>query len=174
MKSIVVRGIISLILKPSSSSAAASAQQNTKIVFSDSKPSAKAKNEPSKKGSASNPHARYYATITFNQIVLSSSTVDTKVAKELIDVYFELFKEMLGEGKVDEEELQVVEKDGKKAHRDNKKTRKEIKGEAGFTEVEDSNSKLISAILTGVNRALPFAKMDLSDTKFVRLTLIFF
>ena len=39
----------------------------------------------------------------------------------------------------------------------------EVRGAAGFTEVEDSNSKLVSAILTGVNRALPFAKIDAGD-----------
>ena len=39
----------------------------------------------------------------------------------------------------------------------------EVKGAAGFSEVEDENSKLISAILTGVNRALPFAKIDAKD-----------
>jgi ribosome biogenesis protein MAK21 len=36
----------------------------------------------------------------------------------------------------------------------------EIKGAAGFTEVEDAHSRLISAILTGVNHALPFAKVE--------------
>ena len=37
-------------------------------------------------------------------------------------------------------------------------------GAAGFSEVEDVLSKLISAILTGVNRALPFAKIDAGDS----------
>jgi len=43
----------------------------------------------------------------------------------------------------------------------------EVKGAAGFTEIEDSNSKLISAILTGMNRALPFAKLDAGDAGWV-------
>ena len=40
----------------------------------------------------------------------------------------------------------------------------QVKGAAGFSEVEDALSKLISAIWTGVNRALPFAKIDAGDS----------
>lgn len=191
MKSIVVREMISLVLKPPASSATASSvftsqpdppMQNTKIRFADApststavpKPKSKKEAGDKKAGSGGNPHARYYATITFNQIVLSPSATDKKVAKELIDVYFELFKELLGEGKLDDEageEAEAEKKDGdeKKRHGNGHGKRKgkgkEIKGEAGFTEVEDSNSKLVSAILTGVNRALPFAKMDVGDVR---------
>lgn len=195
MKSIVVREIISLVLKPPASSAAASsilptqqnpAVQNTKIRFTDapststvaSKPKPKKGDAAKSSGSGVNPHARYYATITFNQIVLSPSPVDKKVSKELIDVYFELFKELLGEGKL-EEEVEVEEvveakdddehrKKHERKDRGNGKRKgkgKETRGEAGFTEVEDSTSKLVSAILTGVNRALPFAKMDAGDVR---------
>ena len=39
----------------------------------------------------------------------------------------------------------------------------DAKGEAGFTEVEDSSSRPIGAILNSVNRALLFAQMHLSD-----------
>lgn len=198
MKSIVVREIISLVLKPAASSAAASSilpaqqnpsAQNTKIRFADApststaapKPKPKKDDATKKTGSGANPHARYYATITFNQIVLSPSPVDKKVSKELIDVYFELFKELLGEGKLEEEvevEEVVEKKDGKehdkkherkerkdRGHSKRKGKGKETRGEAGFTEVEDSTSKLVSAILTGVNRALPFAKMDAGDVR---------
>ena len=43
------------------------------------------------------------------------------------------------------------------------------KPEAGFAEIEDSHSQLISAILTGVNRALrlPFAKISSADVGYV-------
>ena len=40
----------------------------------------------------------------------------------------------------------------------------QVKGAAGFSEVEDALSKLISVILRGVNRALPFAKIDAGDS----------
>ena len=37
-----------------------------------------------------------------------------------------------------------------------------MRGAAGFAEVEDATSRLLSAVLTGVNRALPFAKVDVA------------
>ena len=96
-------------------------------------------------------------------------------------MYFEMFKELLGEG-ADEVEHEVdpkgdskpkefkTDKGGRirdggkgKNNRNGKRKFKEIKGAAGFTEVEDAHSKLISAILTGVNRALPFAKVEAGD-----------
>jgi len=136
----------------------------------------KKKSEPKKE---TNAHARYYATITYNQVVLSPG--DREVALQLIDVYFEMFKELLGEGSSGDkvgraDDDATSEKDGGKQNRKGKeegkkvnvKTKgkakaKEIKGEAGFAEVEDEHSKLISAILTGVNRALPFAKTSSAD-----------
>lgn len=125
-----------------------------------------------------NAHARYYATITFNQIVLTLA--DRDVALRLIDVYFEMFKELLGEGKMYEEEgtgaVDGAEEEteikmdkrgrvfeGKRKKGKGKSKADEVKGAAGFAEVEDENSKLISAILTGVNRAIPFAKIDAKD-----------
>lgn len=96
-------------------------------------------------------------------------------------MYFEMFKELLGEG-ADVVEDEVDPKGDSKSKefktdkggriRDNGKGKnyrkgngkfKEVKGAAGFTEVEDAHSKLISAILTGVNRALPFAKVEAGD-----------
>ena len=90
-------------------------------------------------------------------------------------MYFEMFEEILGskrdENESDDEGLaQTKDKKDRKGKgkdtpkpRDKKKKQKEVKGEAGFAEVEDSSSRLIGAILTGVNRALPFAQMHLSD-----------
>lgn len=86
----------------------------------------------SKGKDTANEHARYYATITLNQIVLQPG--DTGVALQLIDVYFRMFEGLLGEGKVAENE-------------------------------EDTHGKLISAILTGMNRALPFAKFDTAEAR---------
>ncbi|KAH9475490.1 Ribosome biogenesis protein NOC1 [Psilocybe cubensis] len=200
MKAIVVREIISLVLRPAAPTTAAvvaaaaastAASANKHIRFGDAEPP---KPAPTPKGSSSkdkekkstNSHARYYATVTFNQIVLTPG--DKEVALQLIDVYFEMFKELLGEGlgeevdgeadeKVDhgkgkgkgkEEEEFKTDKGGRIMERSKGKGKgkgkvMEIKGAAGFTEVEDSNSKLVSAILTGVNRALPFAKIDAAD-----------
>ena len=94
-------------------------------------------------------------------------------------MYFEMFKEVLGEGAdVVEDEVDPKGdskpkefktdkggriKDGGKGKNNHKGKSKEVKGEAGFTEIEDAHSRLISAILTGVNRALPFAKVEAQD-----------
>jgi len=183
MKAVIVREIISLVLRPTAAGAAPTSSTpsaNKHIRFGDAEPS-KSKTNPAAKEKlgGGNAHARYYSTVTFNQIVLTPA--DREVALQLIDVYFEMFKELLGEGTEEESEQtgKVEQTDAEKAEfkadksgriRDagkgknkGKGKQTEVKGAAGFTEVEDSNSKLISAILTGVNRALPFAKIDASD-----------
>ena len=54
----------------------------------------------------------------------------------------------------------------KKMEQKKGKGKEKEEGDAsGFTEVEDSDSKLISAVLTGVNRALPFAKLGLENVE---------
>jgi ribosome biogenesis protein MAK21 len=188
MKAVIVREIIALVLRPpvppSVPPASSSGLPNgtgKHIRFTDDthpkKPKPKpAPTSPAKKGG--NAHARYYATITFNQIVLTPG--DKDVALKLIDVYFEMFKELLGEEdpeeggeheefeQVDDKEKKDIKVDKRGRVRDKGKGKGkgkavEVKGAAGFTEVEDVHSKLISAILTGVNRALPFAKIDAGD-----------
>jgi ribosome biogenesis protein MAK21 len=176
MKIVIVREIISLVFHPSAP-ASTSTSANKHLHFTDvtpSKPKPKTVNKQS-----GNAHARYYATVTFNQIVLTPG--DREVALRLIDVYFEMFKELLGEGadvvgdEVDPKgdskpKAFKTDKGGRikdggkgKNNRKGKGNFKEIKGAAGFTEVEDAHSRLISAILTGVNRALPFAKVETQD-----------
>ena len=182
MKGIVVREIISLILRPRASSAAASSalsseptsSKSTKIVFSDT-PSTSTSKLPLKsskedKKAVGTSHARYYAAITFNQIVLSPSQADREVARELINIYFELFKDVLGQDGTElndaTEDVPKQIRDGSSKGNSKKQKGKEVKGEAGFAELEDSNSKLTSAILTGVNRASPFANLDAGDPRF--------
>ena len=123
-----------------------------------------------------NSHAWYYASVTLNQVVLTPSAADRAVARTLVDMYFEMFEEILGskhdddDGSEDEghkkgkgKDLKGKGKDASDVKQKKKQKRKEVKGEAGFSEVEDSSSRLIGAILTGVNRALPFAQMHLSS-----------
>ena len=185
MKGIVVREIISLILKPRASTAAASSilpsepalpVKNTKIVFSDAPSTSTSKLPPNSskedKKAVGTSHARYYAAITFNQIVLSPSQADRDVARELINIYFELFKDVLGQDDTDLNDVTEGVPESKQARnyslkgKSKKQKGKEVQGDAGFTELEDSNSKLISAVLTGVNRALPFAKLDADEPRF--------
>ncbi|KAG2749322.1 CBF-domain-containing protein [Suillus brevipes Sb2] len=169
MKGVVVREMTSLILRPNIATPATAPTTNTHIRFTDetatsaSKPKPKPKPKPDGATKrTTNDHARYYATITLNQIVFAPG--DKDVAVQVIDVYFQMFKDLLGEsrssGKKENAEVQDREIAGKKKKR---KTTKEVVGDGGFAEVEDAFSKSISAILTGVNRALPYAKLGPSD-----------
>ncbi|TDL17071.1 CBF-domain-containing protein [Rickenella mellea] len=178
MKSIVVREMTSLVLRPIHPTAS-TALDGSKNLSHDKG----GEKEKVEKKNVQQGHLRYYATITFNQIMLSGSPTDKDVAVQLINVYFELFKEILGEGRQDDDEEGGVAEDdsenvAKKKQRRGKgkplkygkdkgeRKRKAVRGDAGFAELEDNDSKLTSAILTGVNRALPFSKLDVADVSF--------
>ncbi|KAH9916522.1 CBF/Mak21 family-domain-containing protein [Fomitopsis serialis] len=123
-----------------------------------------------------NSHAWYYAAVTLNQAVLTPTEADRAVARTLLGVYFEMFEEILGAGREKGKEREgddeggdvgggKGEKGGKEAGKrpdKGKGKEKEVRGAAGFAEVEDATSRLLSAVLTGVNRALPFAKVDVA------------
>ncbi|KAI0739517.1 CBF/Mak21 family-domain-containing protein [Daedaleopsis nitida] len=190
MKAVIVREVRSLVFRlPASTAAQATptaptdGPKNKHIRFSDdssgkSKPKNKKENTSASEGLARwNSHAWYYAAVTLNQVVLTPSTQDRAVARTLVDMDFEMFDEILG-SKADDDRDSDIEarphagkgkdlkgkgKDFPAANEKGKRKRKEFKGEAGFSEVEDSSSRLIGAILTGVNRALPFAQMHLND-----------
>ncbi|KZV64527.1 CBF-domain-containing protein [Peniophora sp. CONT] len=200
MKTIVIRETTALIMRPAASSAASSsltqstAKPNTHIKFTDDDHASKEK-EKAKDGarpqdrSTWNVHARYYAAITFNQIVLSAAPKDREAARALMDVYFRLFRDVVGERSSapadldDNDDDEGPEKttkgaglnkgrdawngaEGKARRRATRSSPKSIQGAAGFAEVQDSNSRLVSAILTGVNRAMPFAKFGGLDVEF--------
>src|SRR6201996_2715542 len=77
MKMIVVNEVSALLLRaPLSTSAALHIK----------------KSEATASKEDTNAHARYYAAITFNQILLSSGDADKAVAKKLCDVYFGVFQ----------------------------------------------------------------------------------
>lgn len=159
MKSVIVREVSSLILRPASKSSSTAAA---------------ASNGPD---TSKNQHARYYGVITFNQVTLSAN--DQGVAAHLVDLYFQLFREILDSGErppleapedKDDNEADAKKHGKKRARPTDRHDRKgKAKARAGkpkdttgdeFAEVEDADSKMISAILTGVNRAFPFAKLD--------------
>lgn len=156
-------------------SATALTTTNTHIRFTDEttnptpkpKPKPKPKQKSKPDGAAkrtSNDHARYYATITLNQIVFGPG--DKDVAVQVIDVYFQMFKDLLGEDRSFDKQENAEDHVGENASKKKKKkSSKEVVGDGGFAEVEDASSKLISAILTGVNRALPYAKLGPSDAR---------
>ncbi|KAF8840266.1 CBF-domain-containing protein [Paxillus ammoniavirescens] len=166
MKMVITREMTSLILRPSTSTPAVAAMPtvNTRIKFTedgaDPKLKSKGKTDHGSKKNV-NDHARYYSTITFNQIVFGAG--DRDVALQVVDVYFRMFEDLLGERKTADIGEVTADKDKPKDTTKTRRKGKEVVGDAGFAEVEDAHSKLISAILTGVNRALPFAKLGAAD-----------
>ena len=118
-----------------------------------------------------NAHARYYAAITFNQVLLSSGDADKAVAKKLCDVYFGMFQMLLGSGSGEAEEGEEGEGERVKGRMEMRKDRarkregrdkdfEKAKKEGVLGDVADGNEKFLSAILTGLHRALPYASHD--------------
>ncbi|KAJ4367667.1 RNA-binding ribosome biosynthesis protein mak21 [Neocucurbitaria cava] len=119
--------------------------------------------------------AKYYAVITLNQTVLSVK--EPEVANKLLEIYFSLFLGLLKKQKEHEREEKRINKHGHiqgGGGQPGKMAKKKAEKAAtmAFKVEDESREKLISAILTGVNRAFPFAKTD--DAKFEeQLNMIF-
>ena len=100
-------------------------------------------------------HAKYYGIITLNQTVLSGK--EENVAVQLLDIYFSLFVTLLKPIKDNKPQGNRGHgKFGKKGGRGRGKD-DHTKGQAQAEEMQD---KLISGVLTGVNRAYPFTTSD--------------
>lgn len=112
-------------------------------------------------------HARYYAIITLNQVVLSRQEVE--VADKLLEIYFGLFVSLLKKPKIEvAPEVQVNkkgEKQGGGGQKGKKAKEKANRKEKQTQTEEDLKDKMISAVLTGVNRAFPFSQA--SDSTYV-------
>ncbi|KAG0233055.1 hypothetical protein BGW42_007751 [Actinomortierella wolfii] len=107
--------------------------------------------------------AQYYAIITLNQTILTGKQAD--VANKLIDIYFVFFKRMLGdhEAEIKKTKNSIREnknKVDKKRKKDAGKTKGPRKTPGEILDQQDSeHAKMIAAVLTGVNRAFPFANV---------------
>ncbi|ORX37639.1 CBF/Mak21 family-domain-containing protein [Kockovaella imperatae] len=156
MKAVVAREVSSLILKPSSGQEPI----KTHIRFDDEKGKA-----PAAKHEGTS-HARYYGIITLNQITLTSK--DQQTAARMVELYFEIFREILGasEQAVGEQGPAGIEKVAGKVEkwRGRRKGAKPKGGRKSALEeealVDAGEAKLVAAVLTGINRALPYAKLD--------------
>jgi ribosome biogenesis protein MAK21 len=114
-------------------------------------------------------HAKYYAINTLNQTILSGK--EEEVARKLLSIYFELFVVLLKKpeppkpitGPVLNRKGQVQGGGGQMG----KKAKEKVTlAEAAKLASEETTEKMVSAVLTGVNRAFPFAKSD--DTTYVK------
>ncbi|KAI9801019.1 MAG: hypothetical protein M1825_003553 [Sarcosagium campestre] len=101
-------------------------------------------------------HAKYYAIITLNQTILSSK--EEELARKLLDIYFPMFISILKTRTEKGEAAHSVDKPkpvvGSRPRGRHDKSRPR---EAGTSVEEELKEKMISAILTGVNRAYPFS-----------------
>ncbi|CAK7203332.1 RNA-binding ribosome biosynthesis protein mak21 [Sporothrix eucalyptigena] len=119
--------------------------------------------------------AKYYGINTLNQTILS--TKEPAIADTLVHVYFELFLTLLKSGALGAIDIPGAEslgengaakgnnaKDKKKWKRAYHDKAKDPKKGAAADKNEgiekDVSEKLVSALLTGVNRAIPFANTD--------------
>ncbi|KAG0006584.1 hypothetical protein BGZ65_006369 [Modicella reniformis] len=108
--------------------------------------------------------AQYYAIITLNQTILNTRQVD--VANKLIDIYFVFFKRILGDHESQVKKTKSFLKENrnkvdKKRKKDAGKTKGPRKTPGEVLDLQDAeHSKMIAAVLTGVNRAFPFAKVE--------------
>lgn len=115
--------------------------------------------------SGSDYHTRYYSAITLNQTILAHK--DVEVANTLMKVYLNLFERLLSEWnneKPGEESKAKPTKKPRWKNKGNKGKKGGIRQEAKSTATvkEEENSKLSSAILTGLNRAFPFSDLPKS------------
>ncbi|KAJ2774558.1 RNA-binding ribosome biosynthesis protein mak21, partial [Coemansia nantahalensis] len=123
--------------------------------------------------SSTKERAQYYTMITLNQVVLSSK--DAATANLLLDVYFTFFKKLLGATAAADAEAEEpsaegaskpagpAAKKGAKQVRMGQKALRQAKEEAEKKRTEEERSmdnRLLAAILTGLNRALPFCQLE--------------
>ncbi|KAI0387319.1 CBF-domain-containing protein [Hypomontagnella monticulosa] len=108
--------------------------------------------------------AKYYAINTLNQTILS--TKEPQIADSLLNIYFGLFVALLKTGELSQHDGNFDGPKGDKRKRKRpEKTPQPKKGEDKNQTTpgdREAAEKLVSAILTGVNRAVPFSQAEQS------------
>ena len=105
-------------------------------------------------------HAKYYAVITLNQTVLSAK--EKNVANKLIAIYFKLFAFLLAEPHRRDNTAPTLKRNSMNGpEHPRKKTKLKDKNKGDVQKCDNElNEKLMSQLLTGVNRAFRFAQTD--------------
>ncbi|KAH7026362.1 CBF/Mak21 family-domain-containing protein [Microdochium trichocladiopsis] len=107
--------------------------------------------------------AKYTAINTLNQTILSSK--EPGIADSLLKIYFGLFVSLLKTGalsQLDGEAQATPKAKSNKRRRGPPPPKRDKQVDAQTAAAQDAASKLVSAILTGVNRAVPFSEADSS------------
>ena len=111
-------------------------------------------------------HAKYYAVITLNQTVLDHTD---QVVRKLLDIYFALFLSLLAKskpvaGEDAKHDRQAYNAKGERqggGGKPGKKAKGKLAAQLKSTAAEDQlRERMLSAILTGINRAFPFLNDD--------------
>ncbi|KAK5782294.1 hypothetical protein RI543_000224 [Arxiozyma heterogenica] len=115
-------------------------------------------------------HTTYYSVITLNQTILKRTEDD--IANKLVKTYFTLFEKFLISTDKDNQKdsadaiksnAKGYENKRKKNFKRGKNGGRSIKEEKTEAEkINEKNSKLFSSLLTGINRAFPFAQIPAS------------
>jgi ribosome biogenesis protein MAK21 len=105
---------------------------------------------------------QYYAVITLNQTILTAK--DSAVANKLVELYFTFFRRLMKltedeDAARDEQEAEKPAVVDPKERKNKKQVAREKAEEKRQLEVDEYNSKMIAAILTGVNRAFHFTTL---------------
>ena len=103
-------------------------------------------------------HAKYYAIITLNQTILSSG--QQEVVHKLLDIYFSMFLSLLGNHSTIEKVEDKGKHSGEKATKDGKRTESVNKSKKPTVSDAELKEKVTSGILSGINRAYPYATND--------------
>ncbi|KAL1293724.1 hypothetical protein AAHE18_19G092200 [Arachis hypogaea] len=109
------------------------------------------------------PRSQYHAVNFLSQIRLTNRGDGPKVAKRLIDVYFALFKVLISSASSNQ-----------KLDKSSKANPKEQKSKSTPESHAELDSRLLSALLTGVNRAFPYvSSTEVDDIVDVQTPILF-
>lgn len=105
---------------------------------------------------------QYYAVVFLNQITFRHG--DTQLARDIIRLYMNLFSATLrGDNSETALPHKKIKKRWRNAGKKRKKSEEEVKPEVSEA---TRNSRLMAAILRGVNRAFPFTDPEQNDTSY--------
>ncbi|RYP08059.1 hypothetical protein DL764_002136 [Monosporascus ibericus] len=112
-----------------------------------------------------NVRAKYYAINTLNQTILSSK--EPEISESLLRIYFNIFVSLLKNGELkqfDGPSSQDTEGGNRvrKRNEAGKPAKRNKNMKEGVSRDHEATEKLVSAVLTGINRALPFSQADQS------------
>ncbi|KAL5822285.1 hypothetical protein ACOSQ3_020193 [Xanthoceras sorbifolium] len=103
--------------------------------------------------------AKYHAVNFLSQIRLGHKGDGPKVAKRLIDVYFALFKVLITEASGKEK----MDKNSGKEDKQSSSFAMESKAKSASESHVELDSRLLSVLLTGINRAFPYVSSSEAD-----------